>query len=121
MVCSAESYSRSVGWWAAMATSCASDVVRVGVIAAMLVMPASAHEWYPKECCSGIDCGPVERAELLSDGSLQLTSSVGTTVVPASFPRQASPDQQMHICMVRYSHFDNMRPVCLFVPQGAPS
>jgi hypothetical protein len=22
----------------------------------------------------------------------------------------------MHICMARYSHLDNMRPVCLFVP-----
>jgi hypothetical protein len=24
----------------------------------------------------------------------------------------------MHICMIRYSHFDDMRPVCLFVPEA---
>ena len=63
-----------------------------------------------------IDRAPVERAERLPDGSLRLTSRVGTTVVLASFPRLPSPDGQMHICMIRYSHFDDMRPVCLFVP-----
>jgi hypothetical protein len=52
----------------------------------------------------------------LPDGSLRLTSRVGTTDVPTSFPRLESPDQQMHICMVRYSHLDGMRPVCFFVP-----
>lgn len=77
---------------------------------------AVAHDWYPRECCHDVDCAPVERAEPLPDGSLQLTSKVGTTVVPASFPRHESPDRQMHICMVRYSHLDSMRPVCLFVP-----
>jgi hypothetical protein len=88
-----------------------------GFVAAMLlVSAAAAHDWYPRECCHDVDCAPVERAETLADGSLRLTSRVGTTVVPVSFPRQPSPDHQMHICMVRYSHFDDMRPVCLFVP-----
>lgn len=77
---------------------------------------AAAHGWYPRECCHDMDCAPVELVEPLPDGSLRLTSKVGTTLVPASFPRQPSPDQQMHICMVRYSHLDSMRPVCLFVP-----
>ena len=89
----------------------------VGVMAMMLmIQAAAAHDWYPRECCSGIDCAPVERLEALPDSSLRLTSRIGTTIVPASFPRQESPDHQMHICMVRYSHFDDMRPVCLFVP-----
>ena len=77
---------------------------------------AVVHHWYPRECCRDNDCAPVERAERLPDGSLRLTSRVGTTVVLVSFPRQPSPDGQMHICMIRYSHFDDMRPVCLFVP-----
>jgi hypothetical protein len=55
----------------------------------------------------------------LPDGSLRLTSRVGTTDVPTWFPRLESPDQQMHICMVRYSHLDGMRPVCFFVPPPA--
>jgi len=85
-------------------------------VAAPTAGAAVAHDWYPRECCRDVDCAPVELAESLPDGSLRLTSKVGTTVVPASFPRQSSPDQQMHICMIRYSHFDDMRPVCLFVP-----
>ena len=91
--------------------------VKPGLVAALLTASAAtAHEWYPRECCSEMDCAPVERVEALPDGSEQVTSRVGTTVVPASFPRQPSPDDQMHICMVRYSHLDGMRPVCFFVP-----
>ena len=85
--------------------------------AAPLGGAAVAHGWYPRACCSDVDCAPVETAEPLADGSVRMTSRVGTTVVPASFPRQPSPDQQVHICMVRYTHLDDMRPVCLFVPQ----
>jgi hypothetical protein len=93
--------------------------MRIGLVAATLSIPAAvAHDWYPRECCRDNDCAPVERAESLPDGSLRLTSRVGTTVVPASFPRQPSPDRRMHICMIRYSHFDDMRPVCLFVPEA---
>src|SRR5262245_50008408 len=94
-----------------------SATTSFGFVGAMLLIPAAvAHDWYPRECCRDQDCAPVERAEPLPDGALRLTSRVGTTVVPASFPRQASPDGQMHICMIRYSHLDDMRPVCLFVP-----
>ncbi len=85
--------------------------------AALLMTPAvAAHDWYPRECCHNLDCAPVDRAELLPDGSLRLTSKVGTTVVSPSFPRQQSQDYQMHICMARFSHLDIMHPICLFVP-----
>ena len=87
--------------------------------ATLLASEATAHEWYPHECCGDLDCAPVERIEPLADGSQRLTSKIGTTVVPASFPRRASPDDQMHICMLRYSHLDGMGPTCLFVPIGA--
>jgi hypothetical protein len=71
--------------------------------AALLMTPAvAAHDWYPRECCHNLDCAPVDRADLLPDGSLRLTSKVGTTVVPPSFPRQQSQDYQMHICMARW-------------------
>src|SRR5215471_11218351 len=88
----------------------------MAVVFLMMTPAVSAHDWYPRECCRDMDCAPVERVELLRDGSLRLTSKVGTTVVPPSFQRQRSHDHQMHICMARYSHLDNMRPVCLFVP-----
>ncbi len=100
-----------------MARSRTNELIRVGVIAVMVIPSAAiAHEWYPRECCHDLDCAPVDRAEPLPGGSLRLTSKVGTTVVPASFPRRQSPDHQMHICMARFSHLDDMRPVCLFVP-----
>ncbi len=82
-----------------------------------MIPAAVAHDWYPRLCCHGNDCAPVERAEALPDGSWRMTSRVGTTDVPADFPRRASPDHQMHICMARFSHLDGMRPVCLFVPR----
>jgi len=90
------------------------------IVPALLMTSAvAAHDWYPRECCHKLDCAPVDRAELLPNGSLRLTSKVGTTVVPASFPRQQSQDHQMHICMARFSHLDNMHPICLFVPMAA--
>jgi hypothetical protein len=97
------------------------DALISALLAAVLMAPvATAHEWYTRECCGEVDCAPVERVEELAEGALRVTSRVGTTVVPAAFPRQASPDQQMHICMVRYSHLDEMRPLCFFVPPMAP-
>jgi hypothetical protein len=103
----------------------ASTTAWLGLVAAMLMAsPVAAHDWYPRACCHDMDCAPVERAETLPDGSLRLTSRVGITDVPPSFPRQESPDGRMHICMARYSHFDGMRPVCFFVPpmlKPAPS
>src|SRR5437660_12367553 len=102
-----------------MRDSPASVVIATALIAAtLMVSGAAGHDWYPRECCHNIDCAPVERVEHLPDGSLRVTSRVGTTVVPTSFPRRPSPDDQMHICMVRYSHLDDMRPVCLFVPKA---
>jgi hypothetical protein len=94
-----------------------------GAVVALLVLvaPASAHQWYSRECCGEMDCAPVERVEELPEGALRVTSRVGTTIVPASFPRQESPDQNLHICMVRYSHLDDMRPVCFFVPPTPPA
>ena len=88
------------------------------LVTTVVASEATSHEWYPRDCCGNMDCAPVDRIESMPDGYLRLTSRVGTTVVSPSFPRQRSPDKQMHICMVRYSHLDNMRPVCLFVPDA---
>jgi hypothetical protein len=100
-----------------MPRSGANAASRIALANALVVaVPAAAHDWYPHACCHDVDCAPVDQAETLPDGSLRLTSRVGTTDVPPSFPRQDSPDGQMHICMVRYSHLDGMKPVCFFVP-----
>jgi hypothetical protein len=92
--------------------------IRLAPLAVVLTIPAAvAHDWYPRLCCHDNDCAPVERAEALPDGAWRLTSRVGTTDVPPDFPRRASPDHQIHICMTRFSHLDGMKPVCLFVPR----
>ena len=102
-----------------MACSDTIGPLSLGLVAVSLMIPAAvAHDWYPPQCCHDLDCAPVEHAEPLPDGSFRLTSRIGTTDVPASFPRQESPDHQMHICMARFSHLDGMRPVCLFVPRA---
>jgi hypothetical protein len=82
--------------------------------ALILATPAAAHDWYPWDCCSGLDCAPVERAELLPNAELLVTSKHGTAVVPASFPRRESKDNRMHVCMRKGSN--GMAPICLFLP-----
>jgi hypothetical protein len=77
--------------------------------------PASAHSWYPKECCSGKDCAPVEKTTWfvpLGGGLPQLvvTSAVGTAIVPHDFPVRESKDGRMHVCI------QDVWIVCLFVP-----
>ena len=87
----------------------------------LLISPASAHDWYPVECCSGTDCAEVEDATYdrvpAIDNELPIlavTTKHGTALVPENFPRRESKDGKMHACMrpVR----GDMRLICLFVP-----
>ena len=75
---------------------------------------ASGH-WYPLDCCSGQDCSPVERAEVLPNGELRVTSKQGAAVIPKNFPRRHSEDHQMHVCM-RPGAGGAMRLLCVFLP-----
>jgi hypothetical protein len=82
---------------------------------------ASAHDWYPMECCSGTDCAEVEHAtyDRASDTGnklpiLSVTTKHGTALVPENFPHRESMDGKMHACM-RPGQGD-MRLICLFVP-----
>lgn len=87
------------------------------VLCALIIsVPAAAHDWYPWECCSGFDCAPVERAELLPDAGMLVTTKHGTTVIPASLPRRESQDNRMHACMRKGSN--GMAPICIFLPPG---
>ncbi len=76
------------------------------LLAALLTAstPAAAHDWYPMECCSGLDCAPVEKVEILQPpaiasflpspaqsapvGGMLVTTRHGSVVVPANFPRR---------------------------------
>lgn len=93
--------------------------------------PAAAHDWYPMECCSGMDCAPVEKVEILQApaiasflpspaqaspvGGMLVTTKHGSVVVPANFPRRESKDSRMHACM-RPDQSGGMRLICVFLP-----
>lgn len=76
---------------------------------------ATAHDWYPIECCHSLDCAPVDRVQMMPNATMMVTSKHGTTIVPASFPTRESKDHQMHVCM-RPGEAGAMRVICLFLP-----
>jgi len=88
------------------------------------IAPAFAHEWYPMECCSGMDCAPVEKTERVpipNDPTalpmLLVTTKHGTVMIPRNFPFRESKDNRMHVCMRPTGvPADPMRLLCVFVP-----
>jgi hypothetical protein len=91
--------------------------------------PAAAHDWYPLECCHGMDCAAVEKVEMVptptADGSsgaaamgasMIVTTKHGSALVPASFPRRESKDHRMHACMMPGGEGGKMRLICIFMP-----
>ena len=86
------------------------------------LMEASAHDWYPMECCHHQDCAPIESvARIFPTGGgtpqLLVTTKRGTTLVPQDFPVRESKDSQMHIC-VRGNEYGSDDVMCLFMPPG---
>lgn len=95
-----------------------------------LASPSAAHDWYPMECCHGMDCAPVEKVEVLpgpamatlggarestGPSAMLVTTKHGTVLVPADFPRRESKDNRMHACM-RPSGAGTMKLLCIFMP-----
>ena len=64
-------------------------------IALTLALVASAHEWYPPNCCSGQDCRPVPCSDIETkpDGSA-IYKPEGTRFNQV----QISQDAQCHVC-----------------------
>jgi hypothetical protein len=95
-------------------------------------IPALAHDWYPLECCSSMDCAPVEHSERLTGPAtanlfgrtpsaslgMLVTSKYGTVLVPADFPRRESKDNRQHVCM-RPTSTGQMKLLCIFDPPGS--
>ena len=75
----------------------------------------AAHDWYPLECCHGMDCAPVDRVDGTESGGMTVTSRLGTARVPPSMARRESKDNQMHVCM-RPNRSGAMQVICIFVP-----
>lgn len=79
---------------------------------------ASAHLWYPKECCNEQDCFRAIRVKHLADGSLYFeTGHAGEilVIVPPQFERMLSQDRDYHVCVYRDAQ-GKYHPRCVFVP-----
>jgi hypothetical protein len=90
--------------------------VVLGAAAMVLVMsarPAQPHDWYPLACCSGIDCGPVEPAEVKAVNGGWFIPATGEFI---PFDKaQISPDGGFHRCTMK-AHDPKSKTRCLFVP-----
>ena len=76
---------------------------------------ASAHSWYPSNCCSGQDCVQADRVTMLPNGDRLVYIKDGVVVIPAGFLLQSSMDEYHHVCTYRDSA-GKLQPRCFFVP-----
>ena len=85
---------------------------------APIIQRAHAHSFYDADCCNGIDCAPVEKAEssvLIIAGALlpsvlTVTTMHGTADVPPNMTPRPSPDGRMHAC-IRQG-----KVICIYLP-----
>jgi hypothetical protein len=80
----------------------------------LLPQSASAHSWYPEQCCNGEDCQPADGVQRLTDGTLVLRRGAIVVRVPRSFPIAESPDGRPHFCVVDMGWGPEAR--CVFLP-----
>ena len=69
-------------------------IVGATVALSAAIRSADAHDWYPVECCHGIDCATVDKVEALTPfgantpPTMVVTTKYGSVVVPPDFPRR---------------------------------
>ena len=81
-------------------------------MAQLIVSPACAHSWYPKQCCSDNDCRAVPCAELTK---INLGLMWRGSVIFDDTQTRDSRDQFCHVCIKSYAGFD--LPICVFIPR----
>ena len=96
-------------------------ILRSGAFALAVVaasaMAATAHSWYPVECCSGRDCLRVDRVEPTTDGGMRMFAGNIQVQVPKGFTQRPSRDNDTHVC-VRENGDGSYVPRCVFIPAG---
>lgn len=94
-------------------------MIRRALIIATLALgaPAAAHDWYPRECCSGHDCAPIPATELtLTKEGWLWKNADGERLFGFTSPDlRVSPDGQPHGCQRPWDRYKR----CLFVSEGA--
>ena len=89
-------------------------------VEALYPMPTSAHEWYPKECCSARDC--VQADQMLMDERGDRIVLIGGRRIWVSkyLSPRPSPDTRVHICFREVNgELDGAlfpMTICLFTP-----
>jgi hypothetical protein len=82
-----------------------------------MTVPAGAHEWYPYECCSDHDCGPIalEQEPVEEHGGFRLLDG---RFMPYREIKN-SPDNQWHLCESKWQPEPKDRKIlCLYAPIG---
>jgi len=77
-------------------------LVAIALCSGLLLLPPSApaHDWYPRECCSGGDCAPADTVVRRDDGSYLVTARGMSIVIPADYSEwRKSPDGRIHVCI----------------------
>lgn len=80
-----------------------------------LISSASAHSWYPKDCCSDRDCMPADAIGTDQRGDRFVMVCHLRIWAPQGFAVRPSQDGRIHICF----HVDDhkfLMPLCLFLP-----
>jgi hypothetical protein len=110
-----------------------STVALICVFLWLAHITATAHDFYPLECCHSTDCAPVDHVEVVAGatyyGGVSTTAHVplsvtivttkhGAVAVPENFPRRESPDGRMHACMTMGANGTN-RLLCFWVPPSS--
>ena len=97
-------------------------LVSLGILSPIgtLLLPlsgASAHSWYPWECCSEKDCAPITMSEtpLEKDGGFYLTDGRHISYKEV----KPSPDGQWHLCEQKWPANPAARKIlCVYAPPG---
>ena len=82
--------------------------------------PATAHSWYPNECCNDDDCTPATIVSKNSKG-FTLRSKFGDHFIEyGSKLIRPSQDNYNHICVISDVGSEvEGQPICVFIPVGS--
>lgn len=84
------------------------------LLLALLPSIATAHDWYPWECCSDNDCRVVAPETVRQTPAGFALQQNGETLPYTDKRVRVSPDGQYHLCTA--GGFDTGRTLCLFTP-----
>ena len=90
-------------------------ILSLAVLVAALAVacPSQAHDWYPIQCCSGQDCGPVPPGAVKrTPGGWLLPSGHTLPYDDARVKPLPKGQVGVHVCETQDAQ---RRPICLFI------